>query len=254
VHRAALIRAPEAGDLALLEALAANPALRILLTLAPETVPEAILLRLAGAGVILAAGHSAASFEQVQAAIEAGVTGFTHVFNAMSPLSARAPGIAAAALLDAATWCGVIADGIHVHPAMLRLLRACKPADRILLVSDAMPPTGTAMQEFRLQGRTIRRSFGRLVTEDGVLAGADICLADAVRAAIRLLDISPALALGMASAAPAAFLKLDHRIGRIAAGMRADLLLLAEDMSVLGTWLGGAWQGQPGVLPARQAA
>jgi N-acetylglucosamine-6-phosphate deacetylase len=253
VHDPALIRPPAEADLVLLESLAATLDGRVLLTLAPEMVDDAALRRLAAAGVLLSAGHSAATFERTGEALLAGVTGFTHLFNAMPPTAARAPGIVAAALLSQG-WCGVILDGIHVHPAMLRLLLASHPPDRIMLVSDAMSPTGTDMQAFRLQGRLILRSQGRLATEDGTLAGADICLADAVRAGVRLLGLSPATALTMASSVPAAFLRLDHRIGRIAPGCRADLMLLTPGLDLLGSWLAGAWDGQAGVLAEQAAA
>ena len=251
VHRAELIRVPDAADLAFLRSLAGRT--RVLLTLAPETVPDGQLADLAAAGVILSAGHSAASFERTQQALAAGVTGFTHLFNAMPPLAARAPGVAAAALASSQAWCGVIADGIHVHTALLHMLLAAKP-NRTLLVSDAMPPTGTDATGFLLQGRAIHRAEGALRTADGTLAGADICLADAVRFCVRTLGVSAARALTMASAMPAAFLGLSASHGRIAPGLQADLLLLGADLGVLGTWLGGAWEGEPGILAALQAA
>jgi N-acetylglucosamine-6-phosphate deacetylase len=146
-------------------------------------------------------------------------------------------------LLGAQTWCGVIADGFHVHPAMLRLLLASCPIERIMLVSDSMPPAGTCADAFMLQGRKIFRRDGRLVTADGTLAGADLCLAEAVRRAVRLMGVTLAQALMMASSAPAAFLGVDDRLGHIAPGFTADLLLLDENLVVLGTWLAGDWQG-----------
>ena len=239
VHRAALIRPPEMADLALLESVARD--LPLLLTIAPESVPDAALRHLAQAGLVLSAGHSAASFERVMQAADAGVTGFTHLFNAMPPLSSREPGIAAAALTTPGTWCGVIADGIHVHPAMLRLLLAAK-ADRVVLVSDAMPPTGTGMTSFELQGRTIHRAQGALRTADGTLAGADICLADAVRYCVRTLGLPAARALAMATSAPADFLRVSGTHGRIAVGLRADFVLLSGGLDVLGSWVSGEWQ------------
>ncbi len=251
VHRPDLIRPPTEADLAFLETLARTTP--ILLTVAPETVPDAQLARLRAAGITLSAGHSAASFERTTDALSAGITGFTHLFNAMPPLAARAPGIAAAALTHPTAWCGIIADGIHVHPAMLRLLLATKP-DRTLLVSDAMPPTGTTAETFQLQGRTIHRAAGALRTADGTLAGADICLADAVRFCVRTLGLPTAQALTLATAAPAAFLGAAATHGSIAPGQQADLLLLTENLDVLGTWLAGAWAGEPGILPALQAA
>ena len=254
VHDTTLIRSATEADLMLLEHLAAELDGTVLLTLAPECVSDAALCRLAEAGVVLSAGHSEASAERTAAALATGLRGFTHLFNAMPAMSARAPGLIAAALLDQDSWCGVIADGVHVHPAMLRLLLAGKPASRIMLVSDAMPPVGTTAERFTLQGRTILRHDGRLTTTDGTLAGADISLADAVRCAVRLLGLPPAQALTMATEVPATFLGQQARIGRIAAGGRADLLLLTGTLDVLGTWLGGHWQGEPGVLPRQAAA
>jgi N-acetylglucosamine-6-phosphate deacetylase len=239
VHPAALIRPPEEADLLCLEALAARLAGPVLLTVAPETVAPPVLRRLRAAGIVLSAGHSAASYEDSTAALAAGVTGFTHVFNAMAPLSARAPGIAAAALLNPQSWCGVIMDGVHVHRAMLRLLHASRPAEKLILVSDSMPPAGTDAEHFVLQGRTIHRRDGKLVTDDGTLAGADLSLAEAVRRAVDLLGVSAAEALGMASAAPAAFLGIDDVRGHIAPGYGADLVLLSERLDVLGTWVAG---------------
>jgi N-acetylglucosamine-6-phosphate deacetylase len=237
VHPAALIRAPEEADLACLEALAQR--VPVLLTVAPETVDLATLRRLHAAGIVLSAGHSAASFEMTEAAIEAGITGFTHVFNAMPPLSARAPGVAAAALLHPRSFCGVIADGVHVHPAMLRLLLATRPADKIILVSDSMSPAGTDAASFDLLGRNVYRRDGRLVTEDGTLAGADLCLAEAVRRTVAFLGMTAAQALCMASSAPAAFLGIDGMRGHIRPGYAADLVLLSDKLEVLGTWLAG---------------
>jgi len=244
VHQATLIRRPDENDLACLEALAARLGGPVLLTLAPETVEGAVLRRLRAAGILLSAGHSAADFERCEAAIADGVSGFTHLFNAMPPMAARAPGIAAAALLNPTTWCGVIADGIHIHPAMLRLLLANRPG-KVMLVSDAMAPAGTDDAVFQLQGRTVFRREGRLVTADGTLAGADLCLMEAVRRAVRLMGVNVGQALGMASEVPAAFLGIGDRLGRIAPGCRADMVLLTEDLSVIGTWLHGAWQGEP---------
>jgi N-acetylglucosamine-6-phosphate deacetylase len=245
VHRRDLIRAPDPADLRLLTDLAASGEGRVMLTLAPEEVPHATQTQLAEAGVILSAGHSEASFEAVQLPLR----GITHIFNAMPPPASRAPGLATAAMLGD-FFAGLILDGIHVHPAMARLLLAAKSASRIMLVSDAMSVTGTPAQEFELLGRRILRRNGRLETEDGVLAGADLCLAQAVRNAVTLLGVAPADAIAMASAVPADFLGLAHARGRIAPGLRADLLLLSPGLDVLGSWLGGVWQDETGVLAA----
>ncbi|MFD1624822.1 N-acetylglucosamine-6-phosphate deacetylase [Azospirillum griseum] len=256
VHDPRFIRSPTAADLALLTDLAADPAVgRVLLTLAPETVDSATLDRLAGTGILLSAGHSAADWQQTTDALAHGVRGFTHLFNAMPPLTARAPGLIAAALLDPNSWCGLIVDGIHVHPGTLRLALAAKPFDRMMLVTDAMLATGTDVSEFDLQGRRVLRRNGRLETEDGTLAGADIDMAQAVRNCRDLLGLPVERALALASRHPAAFLGLDDRLGRIAPGWQADLVLLTDDLQVLGTWVEGGWlAADPAKAPVPPAA
>jgi len=237
VHRKDLIRPPGEHDLALLGTLAKTLQGALLLTIAPECAPAETWHRLARAGVILSAGHSAAAYE----AVTPSVTGITHMYNAMNPPAARAPGLVAAALLSD-RYAGVIVDGHHVHPAMLRLLLATKDASRIILVSDSMSVAGTDQASFMLQGRRILRRDGKLVTEDGTLAGADLSLAQAVRNAVSMLGVSLASAILMASANPADFLGIGQRHGRIAPGRQADLALFTPEGDVAGTWLAGAWQ------------
>jgi N-acetylglucosamine-6-phosphate deacetylase len=245
VHRADLIRPPAEPDLAWLADFAGGFGGRVVMTVAPEVIPVAYLDRLAAANIVVLAGHSAASFEDMAQATAHGLRGCTHIFNAMAQLAARAPGIAAAALTNDALFCGVIADLIHVHPAMLALLLRCKPRDRIMLVSDSMAVAGTELAGFTLQGRKISRGEGRLVTEDGVLAGADLSLAQAVRNMAAQPGVTLAQAVSMASAVPAACLGLHDR-GAIAPGNQADLVLLGADLEVLGTWVAGGCQGPAG--------
>ncbi|WP_309092310.1 N-acetylglucosamine-6-phosphate deacetylase [Phenylobacterium sp.] len=210
-----------------------------LVTLAPERTEPQMIRRLAAAGVVIAAGHTDADYDQIRAALEAGVSGFTHLFNAMSPMTARAPGAVGAALEAADGFCGVIVDGRHVHPAMLRLALRCKPAERFMLVTDAMPSVGLVDKSFTLQGQTITVQDGVCVAPDGTLAGSDLDMASAVRNTRDLLGLDLPTALRMASLHPAQFLGLDHEIGRIAAGQRADLVLLDDDARVQATWIGG---------------
>ena len=240
VHQERFMRTPDETDLAqLCELPALGPHGRVLLTLAPEQVPLAAITRLAQAGIRVAGGHSDASLECTQSALRAGMSGFTHLFNAMPPLASRAPGIALAAMTDAASGCGIIVDGIHVHPAMLRLAIATKPAGGILLVSDSMPPAGSDITKFMLQGHRILRRNGRLETEDGVLAGADLDLCGAVRNAVAMLGVTLQEALRMASLYPARFLGLDDRLGRLAPGYRADIVLLDRQLAARATWIAG---------------
>ncbi|MFY2563589.1 N-acetylglucosamine-6-phosphate deacetylase [Corallococcus terminator] len=242
VHAPRYIRQPEPSDLASLTTLAAHLSRaggRLLMTLAPERVEDSFLRRLSDAGALLFAGHTTASFERALESVAAGVRGFTHLFNAMPPVLGRQPGPVQAGFCADEAWCSVIVDGHHVHPANLRQLLKAKPPGKVLLVTDAMPPVGTHESTFTLYGHTILRQDGRLVTEDGTLAGADIDMAAAVRNCLRLLGLPLEEALRMASLYPAQALGVERRLGRLAAGYRADLTLLREDLSVQATWVGG---------------
>ncbi|MBN9688061.1 MULTISPECIES: N-acetylglucosamine-6-phosphate deacetylase [unclassified Corallococcus] len=245
VHVPSFIRTPDPRDLDYLTALPRRFAAhggRVLMTLAPECVDDATLRRLANAGVVLSAGHTAATSERTTQALSSGVRGFTHLFNAMPPVMNRQPGPVVAALTHDDAWCGVIADGVHVHADNLRLLLKVKPPGKVFLVTDAMPPVGTPVTSFTLQGRTILRRHGRLETEDGTLAGADIDLTAAVRHCVHSLGVPLEEALRMASRHPATFMGLHGHRGRIAPGHRADLVLLKPDLSVHTTWVGGQTQ------------
>jgi N-acetylglucosamine-6-phosphate deacetylase len=240
VHHPRHIRKPDEEDLDFLCGLPARLSQgRVLVTLAPEEVEDSVIARLTMAGVVVSAGHSAASYERTCSAVEHGLTGFTHLFNAMPPLAGRQPGLIAAALTTPDTWCGIIVDGVHVHPASLRLALAAKGIDGFFLVTDAMPPVGTDVDGFDLYGQRIFRRDGRLVTADGTLAGADIDMASAMRNSIKMLGVSVEEALRMASLNPAKFLKLDDRLGRLMPGYRADLVLLDRNLSVIDTWVAG---------------
>jgi N-acetylglucosamine-6-phosphate deacetylase len=216
---------------------------RTLVTLAPERTEPGMIRQLVEAGVVVAAGHTDADYEQIQAALAAGLSGFTHLFNAMSPMTSRAPGAVGAALEDADSACGIILDGRHVHPAVLRIALRCKALDRFLLVTDAMPSVGLTDKTFTLQGQTITVQDGVCVAPDGTLAGSDLDMATAVRNAVDLLGVDLADAVRMGSLHPARFIGLDHELGRIAAGQRADLVLLDESRQVRQTWIAGQAAG-----------
>jgi N-acetylglucosamine-6-phosphate deacetylase len=163
----------------------------------------------------------------------------THLFNAMSQLNAREPGLVGAALEDDRLFAGIICDGIHVDRAGLRVAFRCKGRDRLMLVTDAMPLVGTKDRQFMLQGRPITLHENRLTGPDGTLAGAHLTMIEAVRNAVALLGISLVDALIMASRTPAAFLGLESELGRIAPGYRADLVAFNPSFEIVGTWIGG---------------
>jgi N-acetylglucosamine-6-phosphate deacetylase len=235
VHDPAMLRAPTPQDL---EFLTAPHAGVRLVTLAPERVPTGFIRALADAGIRVALGHSMATYAETRAALAEGLTGFTHLFNAMRPLASREPGPVAAAVETPGAFYGLIVDGEHVAPPMLRL--TLRGLGQPMLVTDAMPPVGGRRSEFALAGKRITLRGGRLTTEDGTLAGAALDMASAVRNGVRLLDLPLADALRLASAAPAAFLGVDDRLGHIRPGHRADLVALdPAEIRVLATWVAG---------------
>jgi N-acetylglucosamine-6-phosphate deacetylase len=235
VHDASKFRTLDEASLQLLTSARRG---RTLVTLAPETTTPEMISRLASAGVSVAAGHTNATYEALQTALASGLTGFTHLFNAMSPLASRAPGAVGAALDHQESWCGIIADGRHIHPAVLRVAFRAKRHDRFMLVTDAMPSVGMTEKAFTIQGRPIRVVDGVCVDENGTLAGSDLDMAGAVANAVRLAGLPLETAAKMASANPAAFLGLDEGYGVIAPGARADLVWLGEDLAPRGTWIG----------------
>lgn len=235
-HDAAKFRDLDERGVALLSSLGTG---RTLVTLAPEMATPQTIRKLADSGVVVSAGHTNATYEETLAAFESGVTGVTHLFNAMSPMTNREPGTVGAALHDPDCWCGLIVDGRHVHPAVLQLALRAKAADRFMLVTDAMPSVGSGREDFLLQGRRITVKDGVCVDENGTLAGSAIDMATAVRNAVDLLELPLAHAVRMASANPARFLGLERELGRIAPGYRANLVVADEGLTVRETWIDG---------------
>jgi N-acetylglucosamine-6-phosphate deacetylase len=238
VHDLGVIRAPTPDDLALLTAPRRGA---LLVTLAPEQVPAGFIAALAQAGVRASLGHSNATYAQTRAALAEGLTGFTHLFNAMRPLLSREPGPIAAALESSASF-GMIVDGVHVDPVMLRL--ALRGSARPILVTDAMPSVGGKRPGFRLYGAEITVRDGRCTRADGTLAGAFLDMASAVRNCVNLLHVPLPQALRLAARHPAEFIGAGDRLGRLAPGYRADLVAFwPEDVRVLGTWVAGSAEG-----------
>ena len=236
VHDPAKLRELDVGAVGLLTSLSLG---RTLVTLAPEMTKPEIIQQLAAAGVIVSAGHTNATYAEVVAALHHGLTGFTHLFNAMSQLTGREPGVVGAALENLDSWCGIIVDGQHISPVVLRLAMRCKPSTRFMLVTDAMPSVGTDASSFKLEGRDITVSGHVCIDEDGRLAGSNIDMASCVRNAVTLLGVSLPEAVRMASLHPAEFLGLSHELGRIERGYRANLVLADDKLNVLETWIDG---------------
>lgn len=238
-HDPALIRPMTEEDLAkLIAARAALP--HLIVTVAAETVTPDQIRRLTDAGVVISIGHSDASYAQATAAAEAGASMATHLFNAMSQVGNREPGVVGTVLDNGRLNAGLIADGIHVHPASIgAALRAKTGPGRIFLVSDAMTVAGTDAQSFTMNGRTVLRADGALRLADGTLAGADLSMIDAVAYMHRTIGLPLAEALRMASLYPAQALGVEARHGHLAPGALANLVHLSGDLSVYGAWISG---------------
>lgn len=237
-HDPSLIRPMEEADLDLLLSSASDLGV-LLTTIAPENVTEAQVAKLAEAGIVVSLGHTESSFETAGRYERAGARMVTHLFNAMSPLGHREPGLVGAALQSTTLHCGLIADGIHVvPPSMAVALRAKQGQGRIFIVTDAMSPIGTDVTSFTLNGREILRRDGRLTLADGTLAGADIDMLSSVLFVHRKLGLSLEEAVRMATVYPAQAVGISHK-GILQPGMDADFVVLKDDLSMKATFIGG---------------
>ena len=210
---------------------------RVVVTLAPENISPDQITDLVSAGVLVCLGHSNATFEQTNLALKAGATGFTHLFNAMSPFTSREPGVVGAAFLDEQSYAGLILDGIHVHPDSAKL--AVKIKKNIMLVTDAMPPVGVNEKAFEFFGQTIIRDGDKLTDSEGRLAGSILDMNTAVINAMKMLEIDLPNAVNLASRNPAKFLGVEKCYGQLGVGSKASMVLLDEKHAVVSSWIDG---------------
>ncbi len=213
---------------------------KLIMTLAPEKVSSQFLEKMTAAGILLLAGHSDVNLEQALQAFNSGITGVTHLYNAMSQFGSREPGLVGAALLSKDCWCTIIVDGYHVHPATLKVSIAAKGAEKFILVTDGMPSSGSKLTEYYLGKTKIDVINGRCSSSDGTLAGSNLTMIDAVKNCVNLLHQPLETALAMASLHPAQFLGIAHQYGKIEAGFFADLVQLDQNLNVLNTWIKGS--------------
>jgi N-acetylglucosamine-6-phosphate deacetylase len=236
VHDASTFRVLDDAAILLLTSLKNG---KTLITLAPEKAPSGAIAKLVARGAIVFAGHSDATFEQVEVAKDDGLSGFTHIFNAMSQLGSRAPGVVGSALRGPNTFAGLIADGVHVHAANMELVAELLGKDHTILVTDAMPTVGSDADYFELGDQVIVARGDTCYTDSGVLAGSNLNMAQAVVNMTDLTGVDQLDALAMASATPALAMGLGDTLGQIAAGYFADLVSLDEAGKVTGVWMKG---------------
>jgi N-acetylglucosamine-6-phosphate deacetylase len=226
-------------DDAALDLLTRQGPARKIVTLAPELAPPGAIARLVKAGVIVCAGHSLATYVETKQALAEGLAGFTHLFNAMTQLGAREPGMVGAALEDCNSSFGIIVDGEHVHPASLRIALAARGWQGAMLVTDSMPTVGSLIDHFSLGGRLIHVDGDACRADDGTLAGSNLNMAKAFTNAIRMLELPATVASAMASENPASFLGQRDEMGALAPGLRADLVHIGTDMQLKRVWRSG---------------
>ena len=227
-------------DAEIIARLGALPGARVV-TLAPECAPPGLIAQLTAVGIHVSAGHTQATAEQIAAAQQDGLLGVTHLFNAMSQFTGRAPGTVGAALANADLWCGIIADGVHVHETSILAAWRAKQ-DKLFLVTDAMAPVGTEMAAFEYRGEKVTVRDGSCFLANGCLAGSTLDMASAVRNCVRNVLIPLEAALRMASTHPAEFLGLGDSLGKIATGYDASLVWLDDDLMVKATWVKGHYE------------
>jgi N-acetylglucosamine-6-phosphate deacetylase len=235
-HEARFIRPMLPGDV---DEIATADCGIVVLTLAPNMVSPDVITVLTRRGVIVSLGHSDATAAEAQAAVRAGARGFTHLFNAMSPMISRHPGMVGAALAEASTFLGLIADGFHVDDTVMRVALAAAGPERLMLISDAMPPAAGGPDQFDLQGRRVSQVNGQLLLDDGTLAGSALTMDAAVRHLVHQLGVQMEKALTMAALTPARFLGVENKLGRIAPGWLASLVHLDDTLVPQASWVEG---------------
>lgn len=238
-HDPALIRPIDESDLARLKR-AAETLPNLICTVAAETATPQQIAVLSEAGAVVSIGHSDADYATAMAAFEAGATMSTHLFNAMSQMGNREPGVVGATLDNPKAFAGLIADGIHVHPASIgAALRAKRGPGKIFLVTDAMSQTGTDIQTLTLNGRTITRADGALRLADGTLAGADLDMIDAVNFMVDTIGLDFDEVLRMASLYPAEAMGIEATYGTLQRGAVGSFAHLSDGRQVKATWIDG---------------
>lgn len=236
VHDASKFKIIDEHAFALLTSLKVG---KTLITIAPELTTPEMIKRLVDAGIVVAAGHSAANYTQTKIALAAGLSSFTHLFNAMTPFTSREPGMVGAALEDANSYCGIIADGYHVHPVTIKVAHQAKAKGKCVLVTDAMPSVGFANKNFMLNGEMIQCTNGKLTTATGTLAGSDLDMLSAVKNTHESSSIALEEAIRMASEYPASMMG-EKYLGKLAAGQTASMILIDDDFKLLNSWINGS--------------
>ena len=236
VHQKQYISTINSDYLNLFESLKGFP---VMLTLAPECISSQQLKHLTSLGIKTLAGHSDATYDELDDAIKNGLDGFTHLFNAMGQISAREPGVVGSALHFENTFASIIVDLHHVHPSLIQLAYQLKPTGKLFFISDSMATINHGKPSFELYDEVVNESDGRLVNSEGKLAGSSITQIDAVKNAYQKCNIPLNQALAMASRYPAEYLGIENHLGSLKPGYRADLVHFDSNFKVHNVWVSG---------------
>ena len=236
VHQKQYISTINSDYLNLFESLKGFP---VMLTLAPECISSQQLKHLTSLGIKTLAGHSDATYDELDDAIKNGLDGFTHLFNAMGQISAREPGVVGSALHFENTFASIIVDLHHVHPSLIQLAYQLKPKGKLFFISDSMATINHGKPSFELYDEVVNESDGRLVNSEGKLAGSSITQIDAVKNAYQKCNIPLNQALAMASRYPAEYLGIENHLGSLKPGYRADLVHFDSNFKVHNVWVSG---------------
>jgi N-acetylglucosamine-6-phosphate deacetylase len=236
VHQKKYINTINASYLSLFEKLDEFP---VMITLAPECISIKQLKYLKSLGFKILAGHTDASYDQLEEAIKYGLDGFTHLFNAMGQISAREPSVVGSAFDFDETSASIIVDLHHVHPSLINLSFKQKPKGKLFFVSDSMATINHAEPSFELYDELVSESNGRIINSEGKLAGSSITQIDAIKNAYQKCNIPLESAIAMATLYPAKYLGVSHYIGQLKKGHRADLAHFDSSFKVRNVWLSG---------------
>ena len=236
VHQKQYINTINNDYLNLFEGLQGFP---VMLTLAPECISIKQLKHLKSLGFKILAGHTDASYDQLEEAIKYGLDGFTHLFNAMGQISAREPGVVGSALNFNNTAASIIVDLHHVHPSLIEMSYKQKPKGKLFFVSDSMATINHGEPSFELYDEVVSESNGRLINSEGKLAGSSITQIDAIKNAYTSCNITLSDAIAMATSYPAEYLGVDDYLGSLKANYRADLAHFDIDFNVKNVWVAG---------------
>jgi N-acetylglucosamine-6-phosphate deacetylase len=237
IHRSEYIRTP---DLTMLDLICQNADIVSKVTLAPEKNSVEVIQRLSKAGIVVAIGHSNATYAQAIVAIDNGATFATHLFNAMTPMTGREPGVIGA-VYDKNIYAGIIVDGFHVAYENVRISKKIM-GEKLILVTDATAPAGADINQFDFVGTTVYYQDGRCVAANGTLGGSAVTMIEAIEKSVKFVGIELAEAIRMATLYPARAMSIANQIGSIKAGKIANLAIFSNDYKVTGTVVNGIYK------------